>query len=162
MTCRVPMRWPPCVALPKAWTRGTAGPVEGEVVLASFKTLADIDKQRGKLRGKIVLLDDARAYKPAEKADFRRYSETELGELQTFPVPQDRDPDAQNKRLDEYRKRQALVRALNTFFAEEGVLATLSISSWDNGIVRVMGGGGRKAGDPEGVPAILSAAGCQP
>ncbi|VXB75236.1 Peptidase [Luteimonas sp. 9C] len=148
----------PIHALPKAWTPGTDGPVEGELVRASFKTIEDIEKQRGKLAGKIVLLDEARAYKPADKPDFRRHTEEDLGELQTFPVPEDRDPDAQNKRLDEYRKRQALVRALNTFFAEEGVLATLSISSWDNGIVRVMGGGGRKAGDPEGVPDLVVAA----
>jgi len=145
----------PVHALPKAWTRGTDGPVEGEVVLASFKTLADIDKQRGKLRGKIVLLDDARAYKPAEKADFRRYEETELGELQTFPVAADAEPDAQEKRLEEYRKRQALTKALNTFLAEEGVLATLSLSSWDNGIIRATGGGARKADEPVGVTELV-------
>ncbi|MEN4904369.1 M20/M25/M40 family metallo-hydrolase [Luteimonas sp. TWI662] len=148
----------PIHALPKAWTPGTDGPVEGEVVLATFKTLEDIDKQRGKLAGKIVLLDEARAYKPADKPDFRRYTEEDLGELQTFPVPQDPAGDAQDKRLDEYRKRQALNRALNAFFAEEGVLATLSISSWDNGIVRVMGGGARKAGEPVGVPDLVVAA----
>ncbi|MBB3343595.1 hypothetical protein FHW73_001461 [Luteimonas sp. RC10] len=148
----------PIHALPKAWTPGTDGPVEGEVVLATFKTLEDIDKQRGKLAGKIVLLDEARAYKPADKPDFRRYTEEDLGELQTFPVPQDPAGDAQDKRLEEYRKRQALNRALNTFFAEEGVLATLSISSWDNGIVRVMGGGARKAGEPVGVPDLVVAA----
>lgn len=105
----------PIHALPKAWTPGTNGPVEGELVRASFKTVEDIEKQRGKLAGKIVLLDEARAYKPADKPDFRRHTEEDLGELQTFPVPQDRDPEAQNKRLDEYRKRQELVRALNAF-----------------------------------------------
>ncbi len=148
----------PIHALPKAWTPGTDGPVEGELVRASFKTIEDIDQQRGKLRGRIVLLDEARAYKPSDTPDFRRHSDEDLGELQTFPLPEDRAPDAQEKRLDEYRKRQALVRALNTFFAEEGVLATLSISSWDNGVVRVTGGGGRKAGDPVGVPDLVVAA----
>jgi carboxypeptidase Q len=145
----------PVHALPKAWTRGTDGPVEGEVVLASFKTLEDIEKQRGKLRGRIVLVDEARAYKPSDKNDFRRYSETELGELQTFPMPEDAAPDAQQKRLEEYRKRTALNKALNTFFAEEGVLATLSISSWDNGIIRATGGGARKAGEPVGVTELV-------
>ncbi|WP_328797075.1 M28 family metallopeptidase [Luteimonas deserti] len=148
----------PIHALPKAWTPGTDGPVEGELVRASFKTIADIEAQRGKLGGRIVLLDEARAYKPSDRPDFRRHTEEELGELQTFPMPQDAEPGAQDTRLDEYRKRQALVRALNTFFAEEGVLATLSISSWDNGVVRVTGGGGRKAEDPEGVPDLVVAA----
>lgn len=148
----------PIHALPKAWTRGTDGPVEGELAIATFKELGDIDKQKGKLRGKIVLVDDARAYKAAEKADFRRYSETELGELQTFPVAADAEPGAQDKRLEEFRKRQALSKALNKFLAEEGVLATLSISSWDNGIVRVMGGGARKAADPVGVTELVVSA----
>lgn len=145
----------PIHALPKAWTPGTGGPVEGEVVKASFKAIEDIDKQKGKLRGKIVLLDDARAYEPSEKPDFRRYSEEELGELQTFPVPEDRDADAREKRLAEFRKRQALSKALNAFLVEEGVLATLAISSWDNGILRVTGGGSRKAGESPGVTELI-------
>ncbi len=148
----------PIHALPKAWTPGTDGPVEGEVVKVSLKTLEDIEKQKGKLGGKILLLDDARAYKPAEKPDFRRYTEEDLGELQTFPVPADPAPDAQEKRLEEFRKRQALNKALNEFLAEEGALATLSISSWDNGVVRVMGGGSRKAGESAGVTELVVAA----
>lgn len=148
----------PIHALPKAWTPGTNGPVEGEVVKVSFKTLEDIGKQKGKLRGKILLLDDARAYKASEKPDFRRYTEEDLGELQTFPVPVDPEPGAQEKRLEEFRKRQALSKALNEFLAEEGVLATLSISSWDNGVVRVMGGGSRKAGESSGVTELVVAA----
>src|SRR5699024_5296264 len=40
------------------------------------------------------------------------------------------------------------------FFAEEGALAAISISSWDNGIIRVAGGGSRKAGEPVGIPEL--------
>lgn len=148
----------PIHALPKAWTPGTNGPVEGEVVIAAFKDMADIEKQRGKLRGKIVLVDDARAYKPSDKTDFRRYTEAELGELQTFPIAEDADPAAQEKRMAEFRKRQELGKALNKFLAEEGVLAMLSISSRDDGIVRVMGGSGRKAADPAGVTDLVVSA----
>ncbi len=148
----------PIHALPKAWTPGTDGPVEGEVVRATFKTVEDLEKHKGTLHGKIVLLDEARAYKPAERPDFRRYSEEELGELQTFPVPQDRGEDAQAKRLAEYRKREELNRALNAFLVEEGAVATLSISSWDNGILRVAGGGARKAGEPAGVTGLVVSA----
>src|SRR5690606_11322804 len=42
----------------------------------------------------------------------------------------------------------------NTFFAEEGALAAIGISGWDNGIIRVAGGGSRKAGEPVGVPEL--------
>src|SRR5690606_12441750 len=137
---------------------GTDGVVEGDLVKVTLKTSEDLEKQKGKLRGKIVLMDDARAYKPSDKPDFRRYSEEDLGELQTFPVPADVSPDAQEKRLAEFRKRQAFGRQLNEFLAEEGVLATLSISSWDNGVVRVMGGGSRKAGESAGVTELVVAA----
>lgn len=148
----------PIHALPKAWTPGTEGPVEGEVVKVSFKTPEDMEKQKGKLAGKIVLLDDARTYKPSDKPDFRRYTEEDLGELQTFPVPEDVDSAGRDVRMQEFRKRQALVKKLNAFLAEEGVLATLSISSWDNGVVRVMGGGSRMAGESPGVTELVVSA----
>ena len=148
----------PIHALPKAWTPGTNGTVEGELVKVPLKTVEDLDKQKGKLRGKILLLDDARAYKPTEKPDFTRYTEEELGELQTFPTSTETEPDAQEKRLAEFRKRQAFVKALNAFLVQEGVLATLSISSWDNGVVRVTGGGSRKAGESAGVTELVVAA----
>ena len=44
---------------------------------------------------------------------------------------------------------------LNKFLIDEGVVATMSISSWNDGIVRVMGGGSRKAGESVGVPALV-------
>lgn len=148
----------PIHALPKSWTPGTGGPVEGEVVRVALKTREDLDRQAGKLRGKIVLLDEARAYKPSDKPGFRRYSAEELGELQTFPVPQDQEAGAADKRLAEFRKRQAFSRQLNAFLVEEGVLATLSISSWDNGILRVTGGGSRKADETPGVTELVAGA----
>ncbi|WP_344759384.1 M28 family metallopeptidase [Luteimonas lutimaris] len=148
----------PIRALPKAWTPGTDGPVEGEVVKVELAKQEDLDAQKGKLRGKIVLLDDARAFEPADKPDFRRYDEEAIGELRTFPVPEDRDAGATDKRLAEFRKRQAFGKALNGFLVEEGALATLSISSRDNGILRVMGGGSRKAGESAGVPALTVSA----
>ena len=148
----------PVHAAPKAWTPGTGGPVEGEVVKATLKDREDLEKQKGKLRGKIVLLDDVRPYKPSDKPGFRRHSDEDLGELRTFPVPEDAEPDAHDKRVEAYRKRQAFERELNAFLEQEGALATLSVSSRDNGILRVTGGGSRKAGEPVGVTALVVAA----
>ena len=37
---------------------------------------------------------------------------------------------------------------------EEGALASIGISSWDNGIIRVAGGGSRKAGESVGIPEL--------
>src|SRR5690606_30432725 len=143
----------PLHALPKAWTPGTNGPVEGELVHVEIKKLEDIEKYRGKLGGKILLLGEAREYKRGEEPDSHRHDATSLEGLQQFTIPGSAAAD-RAKRIREYSERQELSRAVNTFFAEEGALAAISISSWDNGIIRVAGGGSRKAGEPVGIPEL--------
>jgi len=140
-------------ALPKAWTPGTHGTVEGEVVKVDIKKLVDLEKYKGQLRGKILLLGDARDYKRGTEADSHRHDATSLEDLQQFAIPKDTSKE-RAKRLKEFGERQELVRATNTFFVEEGALAAISISGWDNGIIRVGGGGSRKAGEPVGIPEL--------
>ena len=143
----------PLHALPKAWTPGTNGPVEGELVQVDIKTVADLEKYKGKLRGKILLLGTAREYKRGTEADSHRHDATSLEGLQEFTVPKTAAAD-RAKRVKEYEERQALAKATNAFFVEQGALAAISISSWDNGIIRVAGGGSRKAGEPVGIPEL--------
>ncbi|HEY8587254.1 MAG TPA: M20/M25/M40 family metallo-hydrolase [Rhodanobacter sp.] len=148
----------PLHALPKAWTPGTDGPVEGEVMAVTIKTLADLEKYKGKLAGKILLLNEAREYQRGVRADSHRHDEAGLAELQAFAVPKDTDDKARAKRIKKYAERVELDKATNEFFVAEGVLATLSISGWDNGIIRVGGGGSRKTGESAGVPELAVAA----
>lgn len=148
----------PLHAVPKAWTPGTQGPVEGEAIAVSLKTTADLAKYKGKLKGKIVLLSEAREYKPGTDPDSKRYDEAGLTELLDFAVPKDVNPEERKKRAGEFAKRQELTQATNRFLVEEGVLAALSISGWDNGVIRVGGGGSRRAGEPVGVPELAVAA----
>ena len=114
------------------------------------------DRYEGNPAGKILLLNDARDYARASSADSHRHDDAGLAELQVFAVPKDvADAKADRARkAKEYLEKQALTRATNAFFAEQGVLATISISGWDNGIIRVGGGGSRKAGEPVGVPEL--------
>lgn len=147
----------PLHALPKAWTPGTNGSVEGEVMAVTIKKPEDLDQYEGKLKGKILLLSEARDYKPGEKPSFYRHDEDGLGELQAFAVPEDKTDD-RAERVKKYTERQELSKARNEFFVAEGVLATLSISGWDNGIIRVGGGGSRKADESVGVPELAMAA----
>ena len=44
-------------AIPKAWTPGTNGPINGDVVLIKADTITDLDKYKGTLKGKIVIFD---------------------------------------------------------------------------------------------------------
>ena len=53
------------LALPEAWTPGTNGPLRGEVTPVIAATAADLEKYRGKLAGKIVLLGEARLPPPS-------------------------------------------------------------------------------------------------
>ena len=147
----------PLHALPKAWTPGTNGPVEGEAMLVTIKATADLDKYKGKLAGKILLLNEAREYKRGAEPDSNRHDNAGLAELQAFAVPKDKTKE-RAKRIKEFSERQALAKATNEFFVTEGVLATLSISGWDNGIIRVGGGGSRKTGESVGVPELAMAA----
>lgn len=143
----------PLHALPKAWTPGTNGPVEGELVQVDIKKLADLDTYRGKLRGKVLLLGEAREYKRGTEPDSHRHDATSLEGLQEFTVPKAASEE-RAKRIKEYTERQELAKAVNAFFVEEGALAAISISGWDNGIIRVAGGGSRKAGEAVGIPEL--------
>ena len=143
----------PLHALPKAWTPGTKGAVEGEAMRVKLESKADLEKWKGKLRGKIVFTDDLRPYKPNEKSDFSRHDDETLEDMLSYPLPRERNADA--AMMAKYRERMELAPLINQFMIDEGVVATMSISSWNDGIVRVMGGGSRKAGESVGVPGLV-------
>src|SRR5687767_448986 len=69
------------IAYPKAWTPSTKGPVTAEVVYFNAQTDADLEKYKGKLNGKIVLVSEPREV----KADFggmgTRRSDEELKKM---------------------------------------------------------------------------------
>ena len=77
----------PVIAYPKAWSPSTNGAVTSDVVFLDAKTDADLEKYKGKLNGKIVLVSDAREL----KADFTgmgsRYSDEELTKMAAAPDP---------------------------------------------------------------------------
>src|SRR5471030_1778633 len=52
------------IAIPKAWTPGTSGLIKSDVVYIKADTVIDLDKYKGKLKGKIVIFD---ANPPAEQ-----------------------------------------------------------------------------------------------
>jgi len=69
------------LAYPKAWTRGTSGPITAEAVEAVITTEADFEKLRGKLRGKFVLILAPPPSPPAATTaqnQLKRYTDEEL------------------------------------------------------------------------------------
>jgi carboxypeptidase Q len=145
----------PLLALPRAYTPGTDGPVRGQVVTAVLKQESDLEAFRGKLAGKIVLIDDPFDMSAAAAEAPRELSDDALEELVQYPVPKAEDDEARKQaRKDRSRFRQALP----SFLVEEKVLATLQPSLRPWGIVQVSRGGSYEPGQSPGVPALAMAA----
>ncbi len=149
----------PLAAVPKAWTIGTSGPVRGEIVQATLDDDEALERWRGKLAGKIVLLDDGSEDAPRrggpERQEFERWDDARLAEL----VAADLDEPRGERWRQGARKRLAFARQQAEFFAAEGVLATIELSSREFGILRVGGDTMRRDPSyPRGVPGLVLAA----
>jgi carboxypeptidase Q len=83
----------PVIAYPRAWSPATKGVVTSDVVFVEGKTVDDMAKYKGQLRGKIVLSSGERPLKPVEKPYMSRLGEDELSKLAAAPRGAD-DEDA--------------------------------------------------------------------
>ena len=125
----------PLIALPKAWTPGTDGPIRGAVMKVAIDAEEDFARYHGKLSGKIVMLDPMRPFKEPSNEVFVRFTEQQLAELAVF-----KQPDARRREGRLIWLRGRLFRQkLYKFLAEEGVAAAINISGRDGGLIRVMG-----------------------
>lgn len=75
------------IAYPKAWSPATNGTVRGEVVFLDAKTISDLDKYKGKLKGKIVLMQPARTVPPNFQPEGHRATDAELLKLENAEPP---------------------------------------------------------------------------
>jgi len=144
----------PLMALPEAWTPGTAGPVRGKLMRIVMGSEADFETHKGTLAGAILLLEAPRELTPRDQPLLKRYSEQELEALAQFELPSDRRA-AWRQRLG---RRRAFRKSLRRFLAEEGVVALLSPSSRDGGTLRPTAGGTWEMEAPQGVPSLVLAA----
>ena len=71
----------PLIAYPKAWSPGTNGKVRGEVVFLDAKSATDLDKYKGKLKGKIVLFSSVRRVDPLFDPPAQRQTDEQLQRL---------------------------------------------------------------------------------
>ncbi len=74
-------------ANPKAWSGSTDGLVKGECVVIDVKEKADLEKYKGKLAGKIVLMPVQQTYEIRFDPLASRYTDKELAELEKDPRP---------------------------------------------------------------------------
>ena len=113
------------------WSPSTNGPVSGEVVNINAQEIGDLDKYKGKLKGKIVLLGKMRPTPDITEPLFRRYTDAELKEMETYEARPGRyaagSPELA-KYLADRAKLTAVRAAALKMMAEEGSLAVLTPS----------------------------------
>jgi hypothetical protein len=188
----------PLPGIPLAWSSGTKGMVGGDAVLVPLFTAQELErdedrdptklasrvseyaaKNKGKLRGKFVLLTEAREMTPPTEAASRRLDDKELEQIHEAPVPYTApqvdwpivslpsDPKKRRQLLEaapwevvaEMRMRIRRTRdRLNAFFKDEGALAVVSGDNrGTGGILFAEAGGSWEAGAPTPPPRISMA-----
>ena len=176
-------RYSHLVAYPLAWSAPTDGVQTGEVIYAPLevgrwyefkKNREALQKYKlewhGKLRGKIVLLSDARQPQPPANPLFKRYTDSELADIAKAPQPVVRrritvdqlqipdNPDDAAKYMaslpnvienDLFDKYDESLSELGEFLKAEGVVAALKADQRaHNGLVFAEAAGAYKADKP--------------
>ncbi len=115
------------------WSPATNGPIAGEVVFIDLVKTPTLDSYAGKLKGKIVLLGATRPTPDVTDASFHRYTDAELKNMESSPVPL--QPGVQPNRdalMARMKLSQARTEAVKKM-AAEGVLAILTPSRDSSG-----------------------------
>jgi carboxypeptidase Q len=175
----------PLHGVPKAWTAGTGGEVTGDVVFAPLfgekqtgeifdleilaKGIEDYaSNQKGRLRGKVVLIEPSKRLDLPTKPEVERYDDAKLGILAQGPEPESQPPlewplmrlpaDREEREqvtasiplevsADFFVRRRRIVDRLSSFLRDEGVLAAFAADRRGSG--GTVFAEGVRSGDPE-------------
>ena len=161
----------PIIGLPKSWTPSTNGTVQADVILAPISSPADFDKYKGKLQGKIVLTQPARAVRMLDGRVVMRMNEDDIAEAKTTPVPAQ---SGAGRGSPGFAQGQQFAQRVAQFYQSEGAVAVIdrgadsdltaggSDLSWqaqrvDGGTIFVGSGGSRDENAGKGLPSVVIA-----
>lgn len=115
---------------PVAWTGSTNGLIKAEVVYVDINTEADMDKYKGKLSGKIVLLPSATQYEVNFDPLASRYIDAQLAEM----AKRSEGRSGRRPRMDfaQYAAMRALRNKISEFLSNEGAAVILNGSGTFN------------------------------
>jgi hypothetical protein len=133
-----------------AWSPGTNGPIKGKVVKVKLETKEDLEKNKGKFAGAIVMIADPKEMKPQDKPYLERYTDDELAKLGQYEIPAERDA----ARRGEFMKRREFRKALAQFAMDEKIAAILQSPNGDGGVFHVQQGGTWRDDEPIGVTTV--------
>jgi len=145
------------LALPEAWTPGTNGPIRGEVTQLVATTSADLEKYKGKLAGKIVLIGEARVPEPSDKPLFRRDDDSDLAKTAEYQIPAGGPGGPGNPAMrQQFAQRFRFQRELEKFLTDEHVAAVLDVTRQpgQDGIIFVQSGGSYDKGKTVAFPRV--------
>jgi len=114
----------PVIAYPKAWSPGIKGIVQGDAIYLDVKTEADLEKYKGKLKGKIVLFSATVPVKPGFKPDATRFGDSTLLTLANAGVEEPFD----TRRFQQMMQGQQLTYLKWELCQKEGAVAVLEAS----------------------------------
>ena len=147
----------PLNAYPKAWTAGTNGLKNAEILLIEAKDTVELEaKYKGKLKGKLLIPYRTDTLLPSFKADASRYTEEELTKLANAEPPT--TPQAGGRRTpNPAAMAAARVNVLLKEWAEkEGAVGILSYSlRGRDGTLFVQGGGSYAKDAPDSFLDIM-------
>jgi hypothetical protein len=135
----------PVIAYPKAWSPSTAGMISGKVVKLNFKTDADLEAYRGKLKDAIVFTSEMRPLKAGFDGIGHRFTDKELLDMANAQDPatiRRAGPAAGNQqaRFQRFMTRRALqIKALNLLVSEGAAVMVDNSSKGSGGTVFVSG-----------------------
>jgi len=102
------------------WSPSSNGAISGQAVWMDVKKEEDLEKYKGKLAGKVVLLGEMREVKPGDKPLFEREDEKELARIVEHPLMP--EPEYFTPEL---MKSIELRQKISKFLAEEHALAVV-------------------------------------
>jgi carboxypeptidase Q len=140
----------PLIAYPKAWCGGTDGPKSAAVVLITARDSAGLDRYKGQLAGKILIIDTAEVYQQSFKPDATRYTDEQLDSMAHI-VMKPVDTAELRRRREAFQRGGGMrfLNALRNMGRQEGALAILSNTSrGHDGTLFVQGGGAYRPDAP--------------
>jgi carboxypeptidase Q len=124
----------PLIAYPKAWSPSTKGAVTADVVFMDVKTDADLDKYKGQLRGKIVLISQPRELKANFEPLGTRETDEDLTKLANYdPANPPARQQATPEQIKAFQQSRALVGKITAFLIQEGAAVSVDNSRAGSG-----------------------------
>ena len=154
----------PMIAYPKTWTKGTKGLQSGEIIIIEAKDSAELEKYKGKLKNKIVLLYRNDTLRQTFTADAKRFTDEDLDKMANAKPQQSRGQGqgtdtAQQRRMREFQRSRgagSVASKLKELAEKEGAIAIVSSSPrGHDGTLFVQGGGAYAAGSPDNFLDIM-------